>query len=193
MLDLRRIDGFEEEISWREWRKIWDMYAKMVHELLECNWLNVKKTTWVDLGSRSGVVLDRYISSWLNMLWLDARPWRKDIIESRVEDMPFDDEAISYLTSSLLFDRKYYDQDTQGMLDEIWRVLRPWGLYIGFEFNEWLESIDGCSYRDIPKISWWYPEVIRAQVFKKWKENISIPDSIFYDSRNIIWNRSLLS
>lgn len=122
------------------------------------------------------------------MLGVDARPRRGDIVSSRIEDMNFlPRNSVSFATSCLLFDRGVYEQNIAEMQAEIARILRPNGMYIGFEFHEDLPDVPGCIKQVIPKITFDKPEVLRAQVFKKTTDGkIVIPEGMLYDRRNII-------
>ncbi|MFZ2593401.1 MAG: class I SAM-dependent methyltransferase [Minisyncoccia bacterium] len=53
-------------------------------------------------------------------------------IVARIEQLPFTDGSIDFITASSVFDAQVYNQDETLMLKEIARVLKPGGIFYSF-------------------------------------------------------------
>jgi len=105
---------------------------------------------FLEVGSGNGILLNHFRKQNLDIVGIDARPRpirpNSCFIASRVEQMPFQDNVFDVILSVQAFDLVVYEQDHGFMLDEIHRVLKPGGIYIGFV--EIIESIK----EDLPLI-----------------------------------------
>jgi len=92
-----------------------------------------KDAKLLELGTGTGEFLKYLLEEGYNVVGVDARPRHTTelpIREARIEQLPFADGQFDVLISSGVFDRDFYKQYRQPMLNEMQRVLKPGGLYI---------------------------------------------------------------
>ncbi len=104
----------------------------------------------LEIGSGNNVFL-RYLQKMgLDAVGVDANPRgekTKNVIEARIEQLPFPDETFGFIFANFVFDLSVYRQDQLAMVKEIARVLEHGGIFfdLGNEkrapFEEYLEIL----------------------------------------------------
>ena len=88
----------------------------------------------LDIGSGQGLMLEYLKKRGLDVVGVDARPrGKRDLpqVQARAERLPFADEKFDVIISYQLFDSSMYRQDQAEMINEITRVLKKGGIYVG--------------------------------------------------------------
>lgn len=146
--------------------------CKMVWDILEFNWIDKEKVSWVDLWAGTWINLLWFRDIWMNnIFWVDSRPraiesWI-DLRLWKVEDLGFIEWSSMWMVFSCnLFDGRVYHQNRQEMLEEIHRILWKEWLYFWAEYQEEVDlrgSIKQIAWKEIP-----WKGFIKLQVIKKW-------------------------
>jgi ubiquinone/menaquinone biosynthesis C-methylase UbiE len=93
-----------------------------------------KNKKLLEVGSGNGVFLKYLQKEGYDAIGVDARPRGSDkekVIQARIEQLPFTDESFDVVLSNSVFDTSVYDQDQSLMTQELARVLKPGGIYVG--------------------------------------------------------------
>ena len=88
----------------------------------------------LDVGSGKGLFMEAAKKRGMNIVGVDARPrgpGTEPQVAARIEQLPFADATFDLALSTGIFDKDVYLQDQKTMLEEIARVLKPGGIYIG--------------------------------------------------------------
>ncbi len=97
------------------------------------------KVKVLEVGSGNAQFVDFAKGKGVDIIGVDANP-RGPVdgvqINARIEQLPFADASFDVVYSRAVFDKTVYDQYPQFMVQEIFRILKPGGLYMGYEFNE---------------------------------------------------------
>jgi len=103
--------------------------------------VDLLKSKVLEIGNGNNAFLNYMLEQGVDAIGVDARPRGEKsstLIASRIEQLPFRNETFDVVLSvHQVFDSHVYHQDHNAMLDEIRRVLKEHGLYLGM-----LEHID---------------------------------------------------
>lgn len=95
-----------------------------------------KNTKILEIGSGNAAFLNLAKKRGVEIIGVDVKPRGHDNklqILARAEQLPFPDESFEIITSHGIHDPSVYDQYPDLMMKEIYRVLKPGGIYICFE------------------------------------------------------------
>jgi|SRR3989338_1788338 len=96
--------------------------------------VDLAKSKVLEVGTGNNTFLNYVRKQGVDIIGVDARPRgekSKALIASRVEQLPFRNETFDVVLSAGVFDGSTYHQDQRAMLDEIRRVLKENGLFLG--------------------------------------------------------------
>ncbi|OGJ02200.1 hypothetical protein A3G98_02100 [Candidatus Nomurabacteria bacterium RIFCSPLOWO2_12_FULL_37_8] len=97
--------------------------------------MEIKNLKVLEIGSGNGIFLDFLRKKGVNAVGLDVRSggYGSPQVAARIEQIPLkSDEFDLVLSLGNVFDQMVYDQDHDLMIREIYRVLKPKGLYLGY-------------------------------------------------------------
>lgn len=113
------------------------IWLRRIKNVLKDNKFDLNPETKIlEVGSGKGLLLKKMREEGFNCVGIDARPRaprEEPQIKGRIERLPFADGAFDVVVSAFVFDASNYHQHPNLMAEEIARVLRPGGLYIGGE------------------------------------------------------------
>jgi len=148
-------DGTEKENLDVEWEAL-------ERTLSSCGVVLDEKSKVLEVGSGKGVFLEFLKKRRINVVGVDIRPRDNKAgvqVQARVEGLPFADGEFDLVYSSQAFDVVQYFQDQVAMLNEISRVLKQGGIYIGSA-----ESISAQSPTSLKKMD---AKLMFKDVYKK--------------------------
>ena len=88
----------------------------------------------LEIGSGNAMLLDVLKAEGINTVGVDVNPrGNKESPQAiaRIEQLPFANETFDVILSVAVFDDRYYDQEHNLMIQEIARVLKHGGIYMG--------------------------------------------------------------
>jgi ubiquinone/menaquinone biosynthesis C-methylase UbiE len=106
-------------------------------------------TRVLEVGSGSGSLLGYLKKEGIDCVGVDIRPRgdsNSNQVKARIENLPFQDETFDFVLSSQVFDPVLYKQDQELMLMEIYRVLKPNGIYYGAIEDLAVDLPEGLEY-----------------------------------------------
>jgi ubiquinone/menaquinone biosynthesis C-methylase UbiE len=116
-------------------------------EILEDLGVNLKNVKVLEIGSGNAIFLDYMKKQGVDAVGVDVRPrGRKDSpqVIARIEQLPFNDESFEVVFSGSVFDSSVYIQNQEMVMEEINRVLKHGGIYVGMEVGGLpAKAIDG--------------------------------------------------
>lgn len=87
----------------------------------------------LEIGTGTGNLLKYMLQHKYDIVGVDARPRHSvdlPVAKARLERLPFADQTFDALISSAVFGKHFYEQQQVLMMNEIYRVLKPRGIYI---------------------------------------------------------------
>lgn len=106
------------------------------HGIRLTGFLKTKDVKVLEVGSGNAFFLNAAKKKGVNIVGVDARPrgeTNDSQVLARVEQLPFKDNEFNVVFSHGIFDKNIYEQDWDLMGQEISRVLKQGGVYIGLE------------------------------------------------------------
>lgn len=88
----------------------------------------------LEIGSGTATLLNYMRKQKVNAVGVDVRPRgnkESPQVIARIEQLPFDDEQFDVVLSSETFHHHFYNQNQNSMMEEIIRVLKHGGIYMG--------------------------------------------------------------
>ncbi len=112
-----------------------EAFYDLFQEVLKEQGLDLTKNLKVlEAGSGNAIFLDFLRQKGVNAVGVDAElrgSKESPQVIARIEKLPFAKESFDVVLSShLVFDAKVYDQDQDLMMKEIYRVLKPGGIFL---------------------------------------------------------------
>lgn len=148
--------GQKEYVSLKDWdngmsdRYLASVNYEEVKLILQEFGVDLKNVKVLEIGSGNAVFLDYLQEHGVNAVGVDARPRgekKSPQVIARIEQLPFENEQFDVILSRTVFDDRFYDQDHHLMMQEIARVLKHGGMYIGHIENRRIKAppIEGLS------------------------------------------------
>ncbi len=141
------------------WMKNWDnrtnldaaeSFYEIIQRFLKEHGIDLTKNVKVlELGSGNAVFLGYLRKQGVNVMGIDANPRgskEPSQVRARIERLPFIKESFDVILASNVFDKKVYkNQDHNLMMQEIARVLKHGGIFIGLTEKIEAQPIKGLS------------------------------------------------
>lgn len=146
-LEVRKAPDIPDDLTpnWQEnidsvelAQNIYDLFQEVLKEYGVDLAKNVKV---LEVGSGNAILLDYLKKQGVDVVGTDAQPRgtkeSPEMVIARIEQLPFPDKSFDVVLSSTVFDDTVYEQDQNLMMQDIARVLKPQGIYLGYGEFYW--------------------------------------------------------
>jgi SAM-dependent methyltransferase len=154
-------DRWEGSVENEKDAKGW--FKAFEHRLTELG-VEIRESKVLEIGSGNNIFLKYLREQGVKAVGVGALPRGKTeglpVVAARIEQLPFPNESFDIVVSTGVFNASEYNQDQPQMMENIARVLKPGGYYIG-ALNDTKESVENLKLVSSSN------ETFRMDIFRK--------------------------